>query len=81
MDHLALQVGKRHRVVVDDPKRADAGGSQILQDRGTESSCPDHQNPRILELLLPAAADFPHDDVAGVTFKFGWGKHFRSWSN
>ena len=46
VDHLALQIGQRHRVVVDDAERADAGGREIEQHRRAEAAGADHQHAR-----------------------------------
>ena len=70
MDHLALQVRERHRVVVDDPDGADAGGGEIEQRRRAEPTRTDHQHPRALERVLPGPADLVQHDVAGIAFEF-----------
>ena len=53
VDHLALQVGQRHRIVVDDAERADAGRGKILQHRRAEAAGADHQHPRPLQHCWP----------------------------
>ena len=47
VDHLALQVGQRNGVVVDDAERADAGRGEILQQRRAEAAGADDENPRV----------------------------------
>ena len=66
VDHLPLQVRERHRVVVDDPDRADAGRGEVLDQRRAEPAGADHEHPRGLELRLPRPADVAQHEVAGV---------------
>jgi hypothetical protein len=75
VDHLALQVRQRDRVIVDHPERADAGRGQIEQRRGTQPARADHQHARTLEGLLPRPADLAQDDVAGVAFELLGAEH------
>ena len=77
VDHLALQVGERHRVVVDHAERADAGGREIEQHRRAEPAGADDQHARALERGLPGPADLAQDDVAGVAFEFIGTQHGR----
>ena len=70
MDHLALQVRERHRVVIDHAERADAGRRQIEQRRRAEPAGADDQHARALERVLAGPADLAQDDVAGVAFEF-----------
>ena len=53
VDDLALQVGQRDRVVVDDPEGADAGGREIKQHGRTQPAGADHQHARALERAWP----------------------------
>ncbi|KAF0128679.1 MAG: hypothetical protein FD152_2284 [Xanthobacteraceae bacterium] len=70
VDDLALQVGERHAVVVDDADGADAGGGEVEEQRRTESAGADHQDPRRLQLLLAGPSHLAQDDVAGVSLEF-----------
>ena len=70
VDDLALQVGQRDGVVVDDAERADAGRREILQHRRAKATGADHQHACALQLLLPGAADFRQHDVARIAFEF-----------
>ena len=70
VDDLPLQVGQRHRVVVDDAERADAGGREILQHRRAEPAGADDQHARALQLLLARAADLRQHDVARIALEF-----------
>ena len=40
VDHLALQVGKRDDIVIDEADRTDAGRGEILQQWGAEPTAP-----------------------------------------
>ncbi len=66
MDHLALQVRERHRVVVDDTERADAGRRKIEQDRRAEPAGADHQDPRALERRLAGATDLAQHEMPRI---------------
>ena len=66
MDDLALQVGQRHRIVVDHAERADAGRREIEQHRRAQPAGPDHQHPRALERRLAGAADLAQHEMAGI---------------
>ena len=70
MDDLAVQVGERDLVVVDDAERPDTGPSQILQRRRAQTACADDERARGLELVLPRAAQPMQDDLARVTLDF-----------
>ena len=72
VDHLPLQIGQRHRVVVDDADHADAGGGEILQQRRAEAAGADHQHARRLEFLLAGAANLAQHEMAGIAFDFLW---------
>src|SRR5215467_2032917 len=69
VDHLALQVRQRDRVVVDDAERPDPGRRQIEQRRRPQPAGADDQHARALERLLPRPADLAQDDVAGIAFE------------
>ena len=70
VDDLTLQVGQRHRVVVDDAQSADAGRGEIQQDRRAEAAGADDQHPRGLEPGLARAADLAQHDMARITLEF-----------
>ena len=55
VDHLALQIRQRDRVVVDDAERTYPGGREIEQRRRAKSTGADHQHPRALERGLVRA--------------------------
>ncbi len=42
MNHLALQIGQRHHVVIDNSERADARRREILQQRRAEAAGANH---------------------------------------
>ena len=48
VNDLALQIGQRYEVIIDDAKRADAGRRQVHQCRRTESARADHQHGSVL---------------------------------
>src|SRR3546814_14667751 len=56
-DLLTLQVGEVHGVVVDDTEGADAGCSQIEQQRRAEAAGADQQQPGVQKLFLTFLAD------------------------
>ena len=66
VDHLPLQVGERHHVVVDHAERADAGRRQIHQCRRAEPARADHQHARAFQRGLSGTADLTQHDVACV---------------
>jgi len=70
VDHLPLQVGQGHDVVVDDAEGADARGREILQQRRAEAAGADDEHPRGGELRLPGSADVLQHEMAGVAFDF-----------
>ena len=72
---LPLQIRQRHLVVVDDAKRADAGGCQIEQHRRAESAGADDQHTRCLQFCLPRTANLAQDDVTGIAFEFFSSEH------
>ena len=67
---LAVQVGQRDHVVVDDPERPDARAGQILQRRRAEAARPHDEDPRRLQPGLSRAADAVQHDLAGIAFDF-----------
>ncbi len=75
MDDLALQIGQRHDVVIDDAELADACGGEIHQRRRAEAARADDQHGGLLQRLLAGAADFAQHDVAGVAFEFVGAQH------
>ena len=66
VNDLALQVGQRDRVVIDDPERPHPGRGEILDKRRTQPAGADDQHPRRLQLLLPRTADIGKHDMARV---------------
>ena len=70
VDHLPLQIRQRHDVIVDDAKRADAGGGEIKQHRRAEAAGADDQHARPAQSGLARAADLAQHDMACVTLEF-----------
>ncbi len=68
MDDLALQVREVDDVEVDEADRADAGGCEVHRGRCAEAARADDEYLAAEQLLLPLAADFVEDDVAGIAF-------------
>ncbi len=66
MDDLAMQIGERNGIIVDDPERADAGACEILQRRRAEPARADDERARGFELVLAGAAQPMQDDLARV---------------
>ena len=66
MDHLSLEVGKRHGVMIDNVDRTNARRREILEQRRTEAARADDKHPRILQPVLAGSANLAHDDVARV---------------
>ncbi len=75
MDHLPLQVGEGHVIVVDDADHAHAGRRKIEQHRRAEPAGADHQHPRALERRLAGAADLAQHDVPRIPFKLVGAEH------
>ena len=69
MQYLALQVRKRHRIVVDDGDAADAGGGQVEQRGRAKAASADHQRMGAPQPRLAGAPDLPQHDVTGVAFE------------
>ena len=65
-----MQVRERHRVVVDDTERADAGRRKVEQDRRAEPAGADHEDPRALERVLARATDSAQHDLPGIALDF-----------
>src|SRR6266480_649806 len=78
VDDLALQIGKRHGVVIDDAERADARGGEIQQHRRAEPAGADHEHPGAPQRELPRPADLAQYDVAGVALDLLMGQHRHS---
>ncbi len=79
VDHLPLEIGERHGVVVDDAERAHAGRGKVLDHRRAKTAGADNQHPRALELLLAGTADIGEHDVPGVALDFLAGRdHSRT---
>ena len=77
MDDLALQVGQRHGVVIDDPERADAGRGKIHQRRRAEPARTDHQYRGLLQRCLAGAANLAQHDMARIAFELAAAQHGR----
>src|SRR5690606_1305082 len=81
VDDLALEVTERHRVVVDDAERADAGCREIQRYRRAKAAGADDQHARSLQFLLALPADVLEDEVALVAGDlFGCESHARIYS-
>ena len=78
VQHLAMQIGERDDVVVDDPERADAGAGEILQRRRAEPAGPDRQRARRLELVLPRPADAAQHDLPRIALDLFLAEFHRS---
>jgi dienelactone hydrolase len=72
--HLALQVGQRDGVGVDQAQGPDPGGGQVEGGRRAQPPGPDHKNPCCLQLLLARSADLAQHQMAGVSLDLGVGK-------
>lgn len=68
VDDLALQVREVDDVEVDEADGADAGGCEIHRSRCAEAARADDEHLAGEQFLLPLAADFVEDDVAGIAF-------------
>jgi hypothetical protein len=66
VDHLTLQVGGLHHVVVDHADGAHTRRGQVEQGRGAESAGADDEHPRRLEAALPEQAHLGDQQVPGV---------------
>ena len=72
---LPLQVGERHRVVVDDADGADARRREIEHERGAEAARADDEHLGVEELLLARPAHLLQQNVAGVALKLAFVEH------
>ena len=66
---LALQVGERHRVEIDDADGAHACRGQVQDRRAAQPARADHQNTCLFQFCLTRPAHFAQNDVTGVTVK------------
>ncbi len=66
MDQLAVQVGERDAVIVDDAQRADAGAGEIGDDGTAQPAGPHDQHAGALQRLLAGAAHALEHQVAGI---------------
>ena len=67
MEHLTLQVGDLHHVIIDDADRADPGRRQIQQCGAAESAGTHHQHPGIQQPSLTVDSDLGDDEVTRIT--------------
>ena len=70
VNDLPLQIRQRHRVIVDDAERADAGRGEIQQYRRAEPAGADDEHARALERGLSRPADFAQHDMARIALEF-----------
>jgi hypothetical protein len=75
VDDLALQIGQRHGIVIDDAERADARRGEIEQHRRAEPAGADHQHPGAAQRELARSTDLAQYDVAGVSLELLVGQH------
>ncbi len=68
VDHLPLQVRQIDLVVVDDPQRADASGSQIQRRGRPQASGPQQQHLGVEQLLLALDSDLRQQQMSRVAF-------------
>ena len=69
VDDLALQVGQRNRIVIDDAEGARTGSGQIKQRRRAKPAGTDYENAGLTQAHLTGTADLRQHDVARVTLK------------
>ena len=70
VDHLALQVGVIHHVVVHQPDAPHPGCRQVKGYRRAQPARADHQHRRRQQLALPFQPHFRHQQVARVAQNF-----------
>ena len=68
--HLPLQVGQGHDVLVDQAQHADTRRRQIQGRRASDAARADDQHPRAGQPLLSRPADLAQHQMAGVAFDF-----------
>src|SRR6056297_3015720 len=71
---LALKIGERNDIIVNDTDRTHTGGGEIKDHRRTNTAGTDKQDARSLELLLPLTANLSQHEVAPITLDFFRGK-------
>ena len=74
MDDLAVQVGEVDRVEIHHADMPHARRRQIGEDRCTEPTRANHDDPRRLQLLLTFQRDLGHDEMTTVTADLFIGK-------
>jgi hypothetical protein len=70
MGDLALEVGHRHHVIIDNPDGADPSRCEIHEQGRTKSTGANQQDAGGFEFLLPGAADIFQDKMALVALDF-----------
>ena len=81
VNDLALEVGERNRVVIDDPERPYAGRREILDERSAQPAGADDQHPRRLQPLLPGPADIGKHDMARIALDLIGRQVSHQWTN
>ena len=90
VNDLPLQVGKVHRIVINDAQLADTGGGQIHGCRSPKATGADDENRCLANFCLAQTAHLRKDDVAAVTLNLffckvhacvfdGGGRRYRDW--
>src|SRR5207237_10846249 len=68
--NLPLNIGKIDLVEIDNTNGPNAGSRQIKRSRRSKSSCPDAQDARSFESILPLGRNLGHDEMTRVTLQF-----------
>ena len=68
--NLPLKIGKIDLVEIDNTNGPNAGSRQIKRSRRSKSSCPDAQDARSFESILPLGRNLGHDEMTRVTLQF-----------
>ena len=66
MDHLPLQVGEPHPIVVGEAERPHPGGREVQRHRRAESADPNDEHARAHQALLAGGTDLGQCQVSRV---------------
>jgi len=68
VNHLTLQIGEIHHIVIDQSNAPDASRRQIKRQRAAQAARANQQDAGCLEAALPFHADFGHNHMTAVAF-------------
>ena len=73
VQHLALQIARRHRIALDDPDMSHPGRHEIVQYGRAEPAGPDDRHPAFEQPRLSLLAEAVHQQIAPVALPLSFG--------